>query len=66
MAIRQVHASHVPFKYELTKYLQEGHNTIEVRVANTIAPHYTTIPALHLGPTASGLIGPVILEQQMG
>ena len=38
-------------------------NTIEVRVANTIAPHYTTIPALHLGPTASGLIGPVILEQ---
>jgi hypothetical protein len=54
-----------PFKFELTKYLQEGDNTIEVRVANTIAPHYTTIPALHLGPTDSGLIGPVILEQQM-
>lgn len=54
-----------PFKYELTKFLQQGDNTVEVRVANTIAPHYTTIPALHLGPTDSGLIGPVILEQQI-
>lgn len=50
-----------PFKYELTKFLREGDNRIEVRVANTIAPHYTTIPALHLGPTDSGLLGPVIL-----
>jgi len=54
-----------PFKYELTKCLLEGDNTIEVRVANTIAPHYTTIPAMNLGPTDSGLIGPVVLEQQI-
>ena len=52
-----------PFKYELTKFLQEGGNTIEVRVANTIAPHYTTVPAMNLGPTDSGLLGPVILKQ---
>jgi hypothetical protein len=54
-----------PFKYELTKFLQEGDNTIEVRVANTIAPHYTTVPAMNLGPTDSGLLGPVILKQPM-
>jgi hypothetical protein len=51
-----------PFEYELTPHLQEGNNEIRIRVANTIAPHYTTIPALHLGPTESGLIGPVSLR----
>ena len=50
-----------PFKFALTELLQEGNNTIEVRVANTIAPHYLTIPAHNLGPTDSGLLGPVRL-----
>ncbi|MFP4499684.1 MAG: glycosyl hydrolase [Candidatus Hydrogenedentota bacterium] len=53
-----------PFKFELTDLLRTGENTIEMHVANTIAPHYTTIPALHLGPTESGLLGPVALYQQ--
>ncbi len=48
-----------PFKFELTDLVKEGANTLEVRVANTIAPHYTTIPSTHLGPTESGLMGPV-------
>lgn len=48
-----------PFKFELTEWVKEGANTLEVRVANTIAPHYTTIPSTHLGPTESGLMGPV-------
>jgi len=52
-----------PFKFDLTKFVTEGENTVEVRVANTIAPHYTVTNQVHnLGPTASGLIGPVILE----
>jgi len=51
-----------PFEFDLKDLLQEGVNSIEVRVANTIAPHYTTIPAMNLGPTDSGLIGPVSLR----
>lgn len=51
-----------PFEFELSPHLEAGPNQIQIRVANTIAPHYTTIPALHLGPTESGLIGPVSLR----
>ncbi len=50
-----------PFTFDLFGLLREGDNTLEVRVANTIAPHYTTIPSLAQGPTASGMIGPVTL-----
>ncbi|MBS3772365.1 MAG: hypothetical protein KGY70_19705, partial [Bacteroidales bacterium] len=51
-----------PYTYDLTGLIQPGENTIEIRVANTIAPHYK-IPrkTIHLGPTDSGLIGPVEL-----
>ena len=54
-----------PFKFDVTGLLRDGENTIEVRVANTIAPHYTTIPAQNLGPTDSGLVGPVSLYQEL-
>jgi len=54
-----------PFKFELTDLLRKGANMIEVRVANTIAPHYTTIPSTHLGPTESGLMGPVRILTQL-
>ncbi|MHC4401688.1 MAG: glycosylhydrolase-like jelly roll fold domain-containing protein, partial [Planctomycetota bacterium] len=55
-----------PFKFDLAGVVREGENTIEVRVANTIAPHYTVTNRVHnLGPTASGLIGPVILRQEL-
>jgi glycosyl hydrolase family 106( putative alpha-L-rhamnosidase)/glycosyl hydrolase family 2 len=51
-----------PFKFDITRLLHPGENTIEVRVANTIAPHYTVTNKVHnLGPTASGLLGPVQL-----
>lgn len=51
-----------PFEFDISKHLQEGPNVIQIRLANTIAPHYATIPALHPGPTESGLIGPVSLR----
>lgn len=54
-----------PFKFDLTGLLRAGDNVFEVRVANTIAPHYTTIPALNLGPTDSGLLGPVRLLREL-
>jgi hypothetical protein len=52
-----------PFKFDITKLLRKGENTLEVRVANTIAPHYTVTNKVEsLGPTTSGLIGPVRLK----
>ncbi len=53
-----------PFKFDISQQIREGENDLEVRVANTVAPHYTSIPALHIGPTKSGLIGPVQLLQE--
>jgi hypothetical protein len=52
-----------PFKFNLSKVIKPGGNNIEVRVANTLAPHFS-IPdmALYLGPTTSGLVGPVSLK----
>ena len=52
-----------PFSFDLTEKVREGENTIDVHVASTIAPHYQTIPALHLGPVKSGLLGPVRLTR---
>jgi len=52
-----------PFKFDLSGLVQSGENEIEIRVANTLAPHYS-IPrtAMHLGPVKSGLLGPVQLK----
>ena len=52
-----------PFQYDISELIQPGKNEIEVRVANTLAPHFSNPDrALHLGPTKSGLIGPVLVK----
>jgi len=52
-----------PYKFDLSGLVQSGENEIEVRIANTLAPHYS-IPkkAMNLGPVESGLVGPVKLK----
>jgi hypothetical protein len=52
-----------PFKFNISNLVKQGENEIEVRVANTLAPHYS-LPrrAMNLGPVESGLIGPVHLR----
>jgi len=51
-----------PFTFDLTGLVRPGDNTLEIRIANTIAPHYTVTNWVHnLGPTSSGLVGPVHL-----
>ncbi len=53
-----------PFTYDLGDTAHAGENTIRVHVANTIAPHYQTVPAQNLGPVASGLMGPVFIRRK--
>ena len=53
-----------PFRFDLTGLLRPGDNAIEVRVANTLAPHYTvTFWPRSPTNTVSGLAGPVVLRQ---
>jgi len=53
----------VPYKFNLSGLVQSGENEIEVRIANTLAPHYSIpMKARDLGPVKSGLVGPVQLK----
>ena len=52
-----------PFKFNISNLVELGYNEVEVKVANTLAPHYS-LPrrARDVGPQGSGLIGPVNLK----
>jgi hypothetical protein len=51
-----------PWRFPLTGLLQTGENRIELRVRNTLANHYQTIPSGYVGKPTSGLLGPVTLR----
>jgi hypothetical protein len=53
-----------PFRFDITELVHEGPNTIEIKVANTLANHYSTYPTrwVFQGQTVSGLLGPVTLQ----
>ena len=48
-----------PFVVDLSGLVEPGENRLEVRVRNTLANHYTTIPTRYRGALTSGLLGPV-------
>jgi len=50
-----------PWTFQISDYLKQGDNLIEVTVYNTLSNHYQTIPSRYRGDTTSGLIGPVRL-----
>ncbi|MCE5347480.1 MAG: hypothetical protein LLG13_14500 [Bacteroidales bacterium] len=51
-----------PWKLDISEFVKEGDNKIEILVYNTLANHYLTIPTRYPGKTLkSGLIGPVKL-----
>ncbi len=50
-----------PFRFNLTGMVKPGKNKISVHVANTLGPEYKAISPI-VGPTASGLFGPVKLR----
>jgi hypothetical protein len=50
-----------PWRIDVSGFLKEGENAIEVLVYNTLANHYQTIPSNYRGDPASGLLEPVRL-----
>jgi len=51
-----------PWIYDISTYVHEGDNSVEVLVYNTAANHYTSIPTKYRGSITSGLLGPVTLD----
>lgn len=51
-----------PWKFDLSSYLKEGDNQIEVKVYNTAANHYQTVPSQFKGSSKAGILGPVTLS----
>ena len=51
-----------PWRLDVTGFLKNGENTVEVLVYNTLANHYQTIPSNYRGQPISGLLGPVALR----
>ncbi|GGE02527.1 glycosyl hydrolase [Paenibacillus nasutitermitis] len=50
-----------PWQIDVTSWVREGNNNIEIVVYNTLANHYVTIPTRYRGNLCSGLLGPVKL-----
>lgn len=48
-----------PYTVDITEFVKEGPNTIEVLVYSTLSNHYRTIPSPYRGTPRAGLIGPV-------
>jgi len=53
-----------PFVFDITRFVHEGENLLEVRVANTLANHMSSYPTRFIPPgqTISGLLGPARLH----
>ncbi|MFH1738463.1 MAG: glycosyl hydrolase [bacterium] len=53
-----------PYRCDISELVRSGANTIEIRVANTLANHMSTYPTkfVYEGQTRSGLLGPVELR----
>ena len=53
-----------PFRFDISRLVQEGENRIQIKVANTLANHMSTYPTRWVleGQTVSGLLGPVRLR----
>ena len=56
--------THAPFEADVTELVENGENSIEITVSNTLSNHYSTVPSRYSNypeDAASGLIGPVAL-----
>ncbi|MCY3022099.1 MAG: hypothetical protein NTW87_24065, partial [Planctomycetota bacterium] len=51
-----------PWRWDVTKLVRPGENSLEVLVYSTLGNHYTTIPTRYRGSVTAGLLGPVRIE----
>lgn len=51
-----------PWVYDISSFVREGENSVEILVYNTAANHYTSIPTRYRGVITSGLLGPVTVR----
>jgi hypothetical protein len=53
-----------PFRFDITQFVFERENQIQVKVVNTLANHMSTYPTNYVyeGQTVSGLLGPVKIQ----
>jgi len=53
-----------PFRFDITRFVKERENQIQVKVVNTLANHMSTYPTNYVyeGQTNSGLLGPVKIQ----
>lgn len=50
---------HSPYKLDVSNFIVDGRNIVEVLVYSTLSNHYQTIPSAYRGKPISGLLGPV-------
>ena len=51
-----------PYRLDITDYVREGDNMVEVLVYSTLSNHYQTVPSAYRGEPRAGLIGPVSVK----
>ena len=54
-----------PYRIDVSKYLKQGRNDIEVLVYSTLSNHYQSIPSAYRGKPQAGLYGPVKLIKKV-
>jgi hypothetical protein len=53
-----------PYRLDITNFVNEGENAIEVLVYSTLSNHYQSIPTPYRGEPIAGLIGPIFIERR--
>ncbi|WP_368341120.1 glycosyl hydrolase, partial [Parabacteroides goldsteinii] len=51
-----------PWRFDITEYIKEGDNQIEILLYNTAANYYLSVPTMYRGSTKAGLLGTASIE----
>ena len=51
-----------PWRFDITEYIREGDNQIEILLYNTAANYYLSVPTMYRGSTKAGLLGTASIE----
>ncbi|MBC8616930.1 hypothetical protein H8788_04195 [Parabacteroides faecis] len=51
-----------PWRFDITEYVKDGDNRIEILLYNTAANYYLSVPTMYRGSTKAGLLGTASIE----